>query len=200
LDNELKNLILASASKSRSQMLSNAGVEFKVQISSVDEAKVKGSYKPGSAGDLALKLAVLKANNVSNKSKDALVVGADQVLECEGVLYDKPINFAAASSHLRALQGKQHRLISSVCVACNNEILWDFTDSVNLTMRNLSDEFIQSYLAKSGPDILSTVGGYQLEGIGAQLFSRLEGDFFTVLGLPLLPLLDFLRKEKILNT
>ena len=180
-------------------MLLNAGVEFKVQISSVDEAITKDCHKSGSAEELALKLAILKASNVSSKNKDALVIGADQVLECQDILYDKPINLAVASSNLRALQGKQHRLISSVCVACNNEILWDVTDSVNLTMRKLSDEFIQSYLARLGPEILSSVGGYQLEGLGAQLFIRIEGDFFTVLGLPLLPLLDFLRTEKILN-
>ena len=196
----MKNLILASASKSRSQVLLNAGVEFKVQISSVDESITKDCHKFGSAEELALKLAILKASDVSNQNKNALVIGADQVLECEGTLYDKPINLAVASSNLRALQGKQHRLISSVCVACNNEILWDFTDSVSLTMRNLSDEFIKGYLARLGPDILSSVGGYQLEGLGAQLFICIEGDFFTVLGLPLLPLLGFLRTEKILNT
>ena len=196
----MKNLILASASKSRSQILLNAGVEFKVQISSVDEDITKNCHNPGSAEELALKLAILKANNVSNENKDALVIGADQVLECEGVFYNKPVNLTAASSHLKALRGKKHRLVSSVCVACNNEIVWDTTDSVNLTMRNLSDEFIQSYITRLGSDILSSVGGYQLEGLGAQLFVRLEGDFFTVLGLPLLPLLDFLRTKKILNT
>ena len=197
---QLKNLILASASKSRSQVLLNAGVEFKVQISNVDEAVTKNCHGTGSAKELALKLAILKANNVSNQNKDTLVIGADQVLECEGVLYDKPTNLVSAASHLKALRGKKHRLISSACVACNNEILWDITDTVILTMRNLSDEFIQSYINKVGPDILSSVGGYQLEGLGAQLFVRLEGDFFTVLGLPLLPLLDFLRTEKVLKT
>jgi septum formation protein len=196
----LKNLILASASKSRNQILLNAGVEFKVQISNVDEAVTKNCHGTGSAKELALKLAILKANNVSNQNNDTLVIGADQVLECEGVLYDKPTDLVSAAAHLKALRGKKHRLISSACVACNNQILWDITDTVSLTMRNLSDEFIQSYINKVGPDILSSVGGYQLEGLGAQLFVRLEGDFFTVLGLPLLPLLDFLRTEKVLKT
>jgi len=195
----LETLILASASKARSQILSSAGVKFRTQISNVDEAAIKEDVKTASAGELALKLAVLKAKKVAKLNKDALVIGADQVLECEGTLYDKPINRAAASCHLKALRGKTHRLISSVCVVCNSKVLWDVTDSVALTMRDLTDEFIQSYLTQAGTAIFSSVGGYRLEDLGAQLFTSVEGDFFTVLGLPLLPLLEFLRSKQILN-
>jgi septum formation protein len=195
----LKNLILASASKARSQILLNAGVDFRTHFSNIDETAIKENSKLGSPEELALKLAVLKAKKISNLNNDAFVIGADQVLECEGSLYDKPINSAEASCHLKALRGKTHRLISSVCVVCNNKTLWDVTDSVNLTMRDLSDEFIQSYLTQVGTDIFSSVGGYRLEDLGAQLFTRVDGDFFTVLGLPLLPLLEFLRSKQILN-
>jgi septum formation protein len=195
----LRNLILASASKARSQILLNAGVNFRTQVSNVNEAAIKKNFKAGSAGEIALKLAVLKATEISSLNKDAFIIGADQVLECDGVFFDKPINHAAASHHLRALRGKTHRLISSVCVVRNSKMLWDVTDSVNLTMRDLSDDFIQSYLAEAGTDIFSSVGGYRLEDLGAQLFTRVDGDFFTVLGLPLLPLLEFLRGKQMLN-
>ena len=141
----------------------------------------------------------IKAQKVSKLNTDALIIGADQVLECGGTLYNKPLNRTDAVSHLKALRGKTHRLISAVCVVQNNKILWDLTDSVNLTMREISDEFIQSYLNQAGTDIFLSVGGYRLENLGAQLFTRVEGDFFTVLGLPLLPLLEFLRSKQILN-
>ena len=195
----MQNLILASASKARSQMLLNAGVDFNVQVSNVDETPIKERVGSKLAENIALKLAVLKAQKVSKLNTDALVIGADQVLECGGTLYDKPLNQADVVSHLKALRGKTHRLISAVCVVRNNKTLWDLTDSVNLTMRELSDEFIQSYLDQAGTDIFLSVGGYRLEDLGAQLFTRVEGDFFTVLGLPLLPLLEFLRSKQILN-
>ena len=196
---QLQNLILASASKSRSQMLLNAGVDFSVQVSNVDETLIKERFGLKLAENIALKLAVLKAQKVSKLNTDTLVIGADQVLECGGTLYNKPLNRTDAVSNLKALRGKTHRLISAVCVVQNNKILWDLTDSVNLTMRELSDEFIQSYLNQVGTDIFLSVGGYRLEDLGAQLFTRVEGDFFTVLGLPLLPLLEFLRSKHILN-
>lgn len=196
----MKNLILASASKTRNQILLNAGVEFNTIASTVDEVSIKENFCEYSAEKIALKLAVLKAQNVSNLNKDAFVIGADQVLECEGVFYSKPVDRANSESHLKSLRGKTHRLISAVCVVCNERVLWEKIDCVNLTMRDLSDDFIQNYLNQAGKDIFSSVGGYRLEGIGAQLFKKVEGDFFTVLGLPLFPLLEFLRNNKILNT
>ena len=128
------------------------------------------------------------------------MIGADQILECDGVLFDKPTNKKEVVSHLKFLRGKTHRLVSAVCVIHNTEKYWEFTDSVKLTMRKLTDEFIQTYAAEAGTEIFSSVGGYRLENIGAQLFTRVEGDFFTVLGLPLLPLLEFLRSQKFLKT
>jgi septum formation protein len=199
LETPLQNLILASASKSRSQMLLNAGVKFSIQVSNMDETPIKKRFSLKPVEEIALKLAVLKAQKISKLNTGALVIGADQALESGGTLYDKPLNHAVAVSQLKALRGKTHRLISAVCVVQNNKTLWDLTDSVNLTMRDLSDEFIQSYLTQAGTDIFSTVGGYRLEDLGAQLFTRVEGDFFTVLGLPLLPLLEFLRSKQILN-
>ena len=195
----MKKLILASASKARREILLNAGVNFEVQISNVDEAINKENTKLISAGEIALKLAKLKAKQISNINQNTFVIGADQMLECQGAFFDKPVNQYEASLHLKALRGKSHRLISSVCVVCNNKVLWHVTDSVNLTMRNLSDEFIENYLTQAGTEILSSVGGYRLEGLGAQLFTNIDGDFFTVLGLPLLPLLEFLRIKQILN-
>ena len=195
----MKDVILASASPARRQILKNAGVNFRTQISNVDESMIKEDLKLSSAGEIALKLATLKAKKISNLNSGTLVIGADQVLECEGILYDKPGDHTAAFYHLKSLRGKTHCLISAVCVAYNNTILWDVTDSVNLTMRNLSDESIQSYLAQAGTEIFSSVGGYRLEDLGAQLFTHVEGDFFTVLGLPLLPLLEFLRSKRILS-
>ena len=196
----MKNLILASASKTRNQILLNAGVEFSTMASTIDEVLIKEELGEDSAEKIALKLAVLKAQNVSNLNRGAFVIGADQILECEGLLYSKPVDRANSESHLKSLQGKTHRLISAVCVVCNQRVLWEKIDCVNLTMRDLSDDFIQNYLNQAGKDILSSVGGYRLEGIGAQLFKKVEGDFFTVLGLPLFPLLEFLRNNKILNT
>ena len=196
----MKHLILASASKARSQILLNAGVDFRIQTSNVDETRIKENFKTAPAGEMALKLAFLKAREVSDIDNDALVIGADQVLECEGTLFDKPTNHAVASRHLKALRGKKHCLISAVCVVHDSKMLWSVTDSVNLTMRNLSDGFIQSYLNQAGTEIFSSVGGYRLEDLGAQLFTRVDGDFFTVLGLPLLPLLEFLRSKNMLAT
>ena len=125
-------------------------------------------------------------------------IGADQILECDGALFDKPNGRAGAVTHLQNLSGKLHRLITSACVVQGGEVQWQSTDGVRLTMRELSADFIESYLDAAGDGVLATVGAYRLEDIGAQLFTRVEGDYFTVLGLPLLPLLQFLRDRKVL--
>ena len=192
-------LILASASKSRSQMLLNAGVKFSVLAPHVDESTIKSEFSSKTAETIAIKLAASKALKISELHPQAFVIGADQMLDCDGNFFDKPKNCKNAVSHLMAMRGKKHRLTAAVCVVQNGEILWDFTDSVQLTMRNLTDEFIQKYVDDVGADILDTVGAYQLEGLGAQLFTKIEGDYFTVLGLPLLPLLEFLRKKSIIQ-
>ena len=200
MDNELKNLILASASKSRSQMLSNAGVEFKVQISSVDESITKDCHKFGSAEELALKLAILKASDVSNQNKNALVIGADQVLYYGDEMLNKPINIQDAKEHLNKLSGRNHTLLVSTCIFLNGNILWQFTDKANMEMRLLSESYIDWYINEIKEQVCETLGAYRIEGLGAQLFTSIDGDFFSILGLPLLPLLKELRIHGVIST
>ena len=129
-----------------------------------------------------------------------LVIGADQMLECEGVWFDKPESLAEAADHLAKLGGRSHTLISCACVVRDGARLWHHIDRARLTMRPLSQAFIASYIEQVGEAALTSVGAYQLEGHGAQLFSKIEGDYFTILGLPLLPLLDFLRHHGVIET
>jgi septum formation protein len=192
-------LILASASPSRRQMLLNAGLDFEIVPSGVDEDEVKRSLSAerASAQDIATTLAEMKALRVSTRRPGAMVIGADSTLVCEGQLYDKPATLSAARGQLRALGGRTHELVSSVTVAQNGARLWHATEVGRLTMRPLTDSFIDAYLARAGEAVCASVGAYQLEGLGAHLFTRIEGDYFTVLGLPLLPLLAFLAEHGI---
>ena len=188
-------LVLASASASRSAMLRQAGLVITQDEAGVDEDLVKHSLRAegADAAHVALTLADLKAQQVSRRHPDAFVVGADQMLECNGVWFDKPPDLDHARGHLQALRGKTHTLITAAVVVRAGARIWQHVDRAALTMRPFSDRFIDNYLDAAGGDMCSTVGAYRLEGLGAQLFSRVEGDFFTILGLPLLPLLDFLR-------
>ncbi|MCW5732953.1 MAG: septum formation protein Maf [Enhydrobacter sp.] len=188
-----RSLILASASPSRRQLLANAGLVFKVEPSGIDEDEVKRSLGSRAAPqELASTLAEMKAVKVSARHPDAMVVGADSTLACNGRMFDKPPDLAAARKQLQSLRGQTHELFSSVVVARGGARLWHWSERARLTMRQLSDGFIDSYLASAGDDVLASVGAYQLEGLGAHLFSRVDGDYFTILGLPLLPLLSFL--------
>ncbi len=153
-----------------------------------------------SASETALALAEAKAHAVSGRHNDAWVIGADQMLVCEGRWFDKPADKNEALTHLKTLRGRGHDLISAVCVAKNHEIDWRHVESTHLTMLDLSDAFFEDYLAKAGPEVLESVGAYRLEGVGAQLFSKIEGDYFTILGLPLLPLLAYLREAELIAT
>ncbi len=187
------SLILASASASRRQLLANAGLVFTTEPSGVDEDEVKRSLgSRAEPQELASTLAEMKAMKVSVRHPAAMVVGADSTLACNGRMFDKPIDLAAARKQLQSLRGQTHELFSSVVVARGGARLWHWSERARLTMRPLSDGFIDSYLARAGEDVLSSVGAYQLEGLGAHLFSRVDGDYFTILGLPLLPLLSFL--------
>ncbi|MBF5095029.1 septum formation protein Maf [Azospirillum sp. INR13] len=188
-------LVLASGSRTRAAMLEQAGVSAILDKPLVDEDEVKaaGRAEGVPADAVAEALAELKAQRITRRHPGALVVGADQMLECEGRWFDKPPDRAAARAQLLDLRGKTHRLVSCAVVVRNGERLWHKIDSARLTMRNFTEDFLDDYLDRVGEDVLHSVGAYQLEGLGAQLFQRVEGDFFTILGLPLLPLLGFLR-------
>lgn len=194
-------VVLASASRSRAAMLAAAGVVVATDPAGVDETEIKHALRAESATamQIAETLAELKAQQVSLRHPGALVIGGDQVLGCNDVLFDKPVDRAHARAHLQALRGHTHRLHAGVCVVRDGTYLWHANDTADLTMRNLSDAFIEAYLDAVGGDALLSVGAYQLEGIGAQLFTRVTGDFFTILGLPLLPLLGFLRDAGVLQ-
>ena len=193
-------IVLASGSATRRIMLENAGVPLVVDTAPVDEAAVKDAMRAetDNAARVAEVLAELKATRVSARHPGALVVGADQMLECERRWFDKPADREAARAQLLALRDKSHRLVSSVVVVRDGRRLWHHTDSARLDMRRFSDHFLDQYLDRAGAAVLSSVGAYQLEGLGAQLFRAVEGDHFTILGLPLLPLLDFLRENGVL--
>ncbi len=194
-------LVLASASKSRADLMRAAGLAFEVIPAHVDEDAIKASLKAegASAADCALALAEFKAGTVSQRYPEALVIGADQMLDCEGSWFDKPKDIAGARHHLVTLRAKTHVLPTSVAVALNGVPIWHHTAQPRLTVRPFSDEFLEDYLAAVGPAVTSSVGAYHLEGRGAQLFSKVEGDFFTVLGLPLLELLAFLREHRMVS-
>ncbi|WP_372399013.1 nucleoside triphosphate pyrophosphatase [Azospirillum sp. HJ39] len=176
-------------------MLEQAGLNAVLDKPLVDEEEVKeaGRVEGVSADIVAEALAELKAQRIARRHPGALVIGADQMLECEGRWFDKPAGRDAARDQLLALRGRTHRLVSCAVVVRDGERMWHKTDSARLTMRNFSEAFLDDYLDRAGEGVLHSVGAYQLEGLGAQLFHRVEGDFFTILGLPLLPLLGFLR-------
>ncbi len=195
------NLVLASGSRIRAELLKNAGLEVKVSPSRVDERLVeepllKSNFSPE---DIALVLAQAKAQDVSEREGDAIVIGADQILEFEGERRVKPSDMGAARRQLLQFSGKSHFLHSSVAIVQDEKVLWKHVSSARLTMRALSPTFIGHYLANAGESVLSSVGAYQLEGLGVQLFEKIDGDYFTILGLPLLPLLEELRRMEVLE-
>ena len=190
-------LVLASASTARSKMLRNAGIEFSIQPARVDEAAIKEGMQADGAPpvDAAQALADLKAMRVSPDDADALVVGADQILEYEGLWFDKPKSLEDAQNQLKTLSGRTHHLHTAASVVKECAVIWREATKVSLTMRALTVSFITDYLEAERDIVLQSVGGYQIEGRGAQLFADLRGDFFSALGLPLLPLLGFLRNH-----
>jgi septum formation protein len=190
-------LVLASASASRSAMLAAAGIGVERQPAAVDEVNLRNSLKAegADAEEAAMALAELKASTISRKIPNALVIGADQILEADGQWFEKPHSREQARDELRALSGREHRLATAVCVQRDGTRLWGCAQSPRLKMRELTDDFLEAYLDHVGDAAFTSVGAYQLEGAGAQLFERIDGDFFTILGLPLLALLDFLRVQ-----
>lgn len=189
-------LILASGSAARKAMLEAAGLAFEVDKPRVDEEAAKATLRAEGLQprDQAAALAELKALSVSNR-RNGLVIGADQMLAIEGETLDKPADRAEARAHLQRLRGRAHELITAAVVAKDGAVIWRHTETPRLRMRAFSDAFLDDYLARAGDHVLSSVGAYQLEGLGAHLFERVDGDYFSVLGLPLLPLLAFLREH-----
>jgi septum formation protein len=192
-------LILASGSKMRARMLRAAGVPIEIAVPNIDEPELMASLDAsGATADrVAEVLAEMKAQRIAPRFPGRFVLGCDQMLECEGSWLDKPEDRSHARDQLRALRGRSHRLITGAVLVRDEERIWHAIDSAELRMRDFSDAFLEQYLDQAGGDILSSVGAYQLEGLGAQLFERVSGDFFTILGLPLLPVLAILREHEI---
>ncbi len=192
-----RKIVLASASASRAALMENVGIVVEKDPAAINEDDVKNSFRKrnGTAVQVAEALAEIKAQHVSRRHNDAYVIGADQMMQCDGLWFDKPENLNRARAHLMALRGKTHELLSAVCVARNGRCVWRHMETAQLTMRPVSDRFLDEYFASVGEKACLSVGAYQLEGWGARLFSRIEGDYFSILGLPLLPLLGFLMNE-----
>jgi septum formation protein len=191
-------LILASASKGRASILRQAGLRFTQQPAHIDERSLEGEAARGEgrmdAGSLAMMLAASKAVTVSRNVPQALVIGADQMMECGGAIYHKPSAVEAAREQLLKLRGRTHSLHAGLAVARGGDIVWRHLGRADLTMRAFSDAFLDDYLNDGGDELLQTVGVYRVEGPGVQLFSEIKGDYFTIIGLPLLPLLGYLRE------
>jgi septum formation protein len=192
-------IVLASKSAARRKVLTGAQIPFETAVAGVDEDAVKTRMLAAGAGprDVAEALAELKAVGISEGRSD-YVIGADQTLEFDGRLYDKAESLDEARGRLKLLRGKAHQLHAAVVVAKAGRAIWRETALATLTMRDFSDAFLEDYLEREGQDALGSVGCYRLEDLGAQLFSKIEGDYFSILGLPLLGLMDFLRGEGVL--
>jgi septum formation protein len=192
-------VILASGSAVRARLLAAAGVPHTIEPAHVDEASVRDSLLAEGAPHFAVAetLAELKAQQVAQRHAEAIVIGADQVLSCNGRLFEKPVGTEGVRAHMMALSGRPHTLHTGVCALRDGAVLWYHNATAVLRMRTLSDRFIEEYVAAVGDAACESVGGYQIEGMGIQLFSRIEGDFFDILGLSMLPLLDFLRANKV---
>jgi septum formation protein len=192
-------LVLASQSKARQALLANAGIEFESDPADIDERSIQASSGLSTPGDIAGLLAREKALNVSIRRPTRYVVGADQTLALGARIFNKPAGRAQAADQLRALAGHCHELHAAVAVAHDGKLLFEHVSLARMTVRPLRDAEIETYLEEAGEAITSSVGAYQLEGLGVHLFERIEGDHFTILGLPLLELFAFLRSEHLLG-
>lgn len=192
----MTRLTLASQSAARRKLLRDVGLSFDAVSAGVDEDAVKTDMLSGggSPGEIAKALAEVKAIAVSRRTP-GLVIGTDQTLDVEGVLFDKAHDLDQLKRHLQTFRGRPHRLHSAVAIARDGVVVWGVTETATLHVRDFSDAFLDRYLQREGDAVLGCVGGYRIEGEGLQLFDRIEGDYFTILGLPMLGLLDYLRTQ-----
>ena len=194
-------VFLASSSVTRQRILIQAGVNFEIAYPNVDETEIKSSLIrekfPGAS--IAEALAEEKARPISLKNPNTYVIGSDQILEVESKILSKPLDMAAARDQLLHLRGKNHQLNSFICVLCNGIRLWHVLDTASMWMREFSEKFLKDYLEVLGDTALNSPGAYCIDDRGIQLFSKIDGDYFTVLGLPLLPLLSYLREQKVIK-
>jgi len=197
-----ERVILASASTARARLLRAAGVEFTAEPAEIDEPQLKREARRAghSALGCAMRLATEKARVISRRHPLALVIGADQIVVAGEEWFDKPLDRFDAGAQLRGLRGRVHELATAACVVQDGVTLWDATSVPEMHMRRFSDAFVEAYVAAEGEALLGSVGAYRLEGRGAQLFSRITGDYFAVLGLPLIELLGFLRDRGVMLT
>jgi len=194
-------IILASNSRFRAELLNNAGIKFSQQAAQIDERAIEEPLQKSQldASDIAQVLAEAKAQEVSHRFKNALIIGCDQTLSLGDKMFHKPADMKGARQHLLAFSGNTHQLNSSIALVINEQTVWRHVSTADMTMRKLTPEFIGRYLARAGGDVLMSVGAYQLEGEGINLFEKIQGDYFTIIGLPLLPLLAELRNLEIID-
>ena len=197
----METLVLASGSRTRARMLEAAGVPVEIAVPAIDEPELMASLQDsGAAVERAAEvLAEMKAKRVATRFPGRLVLGCDQMLECGGQWLDKARDAGHAREQLKMLRGRSHNLITSAVLVRDEERIWHHTEKAEMRFRAFSDAFLDDYMARAGEEILQSVGGYQLEGLGAQLFERIQGDFFTILGLPLLPVLAILRQHQVVG-
>ena len=198
MQSDYPEIILASASLSRGAILAHAGIRFHQRPSTVDEAEEHKQFATSTTPmEAAMTLARLKADNVLDAEPGAIVIGADQVLAIDGKVLQKPRSFEEARTQLQRLRGRTHQLHSAVVLLCKGHAA-SFSDTATMTVRHFSEEFLDWYLDTAGEAVISSVGAYHIEGLGIHLFSEIKGDYFTILGLPILPLLEELRRLKVL--
>ncbi|WP_426038522.1 Maf family protein [Brevundimonas sp. DC300-4] len=195
-----ERLILASRSAARRAMLTGAGVPFVAEDAGVDEDVIKTSLAGIDPAELALELARAKALAISRHDPEAWVLGSDQTLDFDGDMISKAPNLTVARERLHTLRGRTHHLNSAAALANNGAVVWSGVETARLTMRQFSDDFLDAYLDAEGEGLLGSVGCYRLEGMGSQLFDCVEGDYFTVLGMPLWPVLAQLRRAGVIRT
>ena len=198
----MPRIILASASTARRAVLQAAGLDFEAVAAAVDEEAIKQAAQAEAIppADAALMLADAKAERIARRNPEALVIGCDQLLICDGRWFDKPVDVAAARSHLEALRGRSHTLVTAIVCHRHGRRIWHHVATPKLVMRDVSDRFLDAYLETEAEHVTGSVGAYRLEGPGVQLFSAVEGEHAAILGIPLLALLGFLRQHGVLAT